>query len=542
MCAVISTLSAQTISWTDISSTHALPAGVKLFAGTRSSPALSAWYLDIDMNNSAIAVRPYLTPAPANVATLTSTFGAIASVNGGVFSGSQSVSAVIYPSEVKAQNIASVTRNGQQYPVIRSFFGIDRNRNMRVDWIYHFDASLSGLRTFTAPLPYSFNDPAPKPAPLASQGSLIQDLLVGIGGVPVLAKGGQVRITYNEEIVWGSGIAIDTAAPDPRTAVGHTTQKHCIILVADGRGVNGSAGLGLGELARVMISLGCVEAVNLDGGGSTQLAVGKSTVNGQSDRAVPSILSVVVADSMNLPKTPTFEKVIDSGDPECSFVGPGWFDSANLGYYGSTRSKLNPAGDGSSLAVFHPTLPRAAQYTLFAWWVASSNRCTRTPFIISHAGARDTVFMDQSAAGSQWVQIGTYHFAGGGTDSVVITNLSNETSKYVVVDAIRLVSYDPLLTHAPLYTQQAAHFGLSQNFPNPFNPTTSFKFEVPSFEFVSLKVLDVLGREVATLVDEYRQPGVYLARWDATGFPSGVYFYRIRAGGFTDTKKMILAR
>jgi endo-1,4-beta-xylanase len=86
------------------------------------------------------------------------------------------------------------------------------------------------------------------------------------------------------------------------------------------------------------------------------------------------------------------------------------------------------------------------------------------------------------------------------------------------------------------------HFSLSQNFPNPFNPTTSFEFRVAGSEFVSLKVLDMLGREVATLVKEYRQPGTYSVSWNASGLPSGVYFCRMQAGGFTETKKLILAK
>jgi endo-1,4-beta-xylanase len=87
-----------------------------------------------------------------------------------------------------------------------------------------------------------------------------------------------------------------------------------------------------------------------------------------------------------------------------------------------------------------------------------------------------------------------------------------------------------------------AQFGLSQNYPNPFNPTTIFEFQVASPEFVSLKVLDVLGREVATLVNGNRQPGTYTVRWDATAYPSGVYFYRLQAGSVVETKKMVLAK
>jgi hypothetical protein len=85
-------------------------------------------------------------------------------------------------------------------------------------------------------------------------------------------------------------------------------------------------------------------------------------------------------------------------------------------------------------------------------------------------------------------------------------------------------------------------FDLLQNYPNPFNPVTSFEFKVSGFEFISLKVLDVLGREVATLVHERRQPGAYRVQWNASELPSGVYFYRMCAGGFVDTKKMILSK
>ena len=81
---------------------------------------------------------------------------------------------------------------------------------------------------------------------------------------------------------------------------------------------------------------------------------------------------------------------------------------------------------------------------------------------------------------------------------------------------------------------------MSQNYPNPFNPKTEVRFEVSVSGSVSLKVFDVLGREVATLVDEEKQPGVYNVSWDATSVPSGVYFYRFQAANFTEVKKMLL--
>jgi hypothetical protein len=72
-------------------------------------------------------------------------------------------------------------------------------------------------------------------------------------------------------------------------------------------------------------------------------------------------------------------------------------------------------------------------------------------------------------------------------------------------------------------------FSLQQNYPNPFNPTTSIKYQIPNTSHVVLMVYDVLGQEVATLVNEVRGPGAYTARWDASGASSGVYFCRMRA-------------
>jgi hypothetical protein len=85
-------------------------------------------------------------------------------------------------------------------------------------------------------------------------------------------------------------------------------------------------------------------------------------------------------------------------------------------------------------------------------------------------------------------------------------------------------------------------FSLEQNYPNPFNPTTNFEFRIVDFGLVSLKVYDILGNEVATIVNEELPAGNYKYQWNAAGLASGVYFYRLQAGKFVDTKKLILLR
>jgi len=85
-------------------------------------------------------------------------------------------------------------------------------------------------------------------------------------------------------------------------------------------------------------------------------------------------------------------------------------------------------------------------------------------------------------------------------------------------------------------------YRLEQNYPNPFNPTTNIGFSISDFGFVTLKVYDILGKEVATLVDEYKPAGEYEVEFNASTLPSGVYFYQLKAGSFVKTNKMILLR
>jgi len=97
--------------------------------------------------------------------------------------------------------------------------------------------------------------------------------------------------------------------------------------------------------------------------------------------------------------------------------------------------------------------------------------------------------------------------------------------------------------------KKPTHYLLSQNYPNPFNPTTTIKYSIPSleplhatFQLVQLKVYDLLGREIVTLVNGEKQSGNYIVTFDASEYPSGVYFYRLSTNNFSKTKKMILLR
>jgi hypothetical protein len=87
-----------------------------------------------------------------------------------------------------------------------------------------------------------------------------------------------------------------------------------------------------------------------------------------------------------------------------------------------------------------------------------------------------------------------------------------------------------------------AHMVLMQNYPNPFNPSTTISFSLPRTENITLKVYDLLGREVATLVEGRKEAGEHSVKWNAESFASGVYFCRLKAGDFVQTRKLVLVR
>ena len=103
----------------------------------------------------------------------------------------------------------------------------------------------------------------------------------------------------------------------------------------------------------------------------------------------------------------------------------------------------------------------------------------------------------------------------------------------------------PFIITTPSATGERAwgpRLKLFQNYPNPFNPTTIIRYQLPQGRNVLLKVYDILGREVATLVNEVKPPGTYTVQFDASGLASGMYFYRLDAGHFMCVRKLMLLR
>lgn len=143
-------------------------------------------------------------------------------------------------------------------------------------------------------------------------------------------------------------------------------------------------------------------------------------------------------------------------------------------------------------------------------------------------GSSNMMYDAASPQGDLW-QIGTYGTPSGGTEVVAAgSRISEHFASSTSVGEGR----DGL----------PAGYHLAQNYPNPFNPTTTLAYSLPVSSIVSLKVYDILGREIATLVEGMQPAGTHYAIWDASDAPSGVYYYRLRAGNFSATRNLMLLK
>ncbi len=151
-----------------------------------------------------------------------------------------------------------------------------------------------------------------------------------------------------------------------------------------------------------------------------------------------------------------------------------------------------------------------------------------------------------SAANSEWVKIG---FVPGKGTSSEISNYSCDDENLVPGTyqyRIKQIDFNGNFTYynfnKSIEIAAELKFELSQNYPNPFNPITKINWQSPVSSWQTLKIYDVLGNEVATLVDEYKSAGSYEVEFDATQLSSGIYFYQLKTGSSVQTKKMMLIR
>lgn len=469
-----------------------LPATIRVFEANAATIPLRGWYVRADPSASEWALRAVLSGASSGAETITSfaeDANAFVAINGGYFGGGQSFSLVAQDGQIASFNIGALNRSGTTFYPTRSAFAVLADSTLDVAWIYNVNGT---QYAYPDPSPNRQGEPQPQPDATFPTGGVPWPVLTGIGGGPVLVQEGEVRITWEEEVFFGSGIGtVDTR--NPRTAIGYTAEGEVLLVVIDGRQAV-SRGVSLIELAHILRDLGAVEAVNLDGGGSSTLAVGGALINrpegGTFQRSVASALLLApTTDS-----SPGDALFLDTGDACCYREEGAWQESANAGFYGGTPARLSETGTGADRAVFNlPNDAAAALYEVAAWWVPAGNRAQDTPFTVYEQGTGTTLRVDQRPVGTanRWNTLGTFGLAPG--DSIVVTDDATGTTSpaFVSVDALRLT---------PVVIQSTERTDASRPelvvYPNPARRGVTLAFRAAQAGPAKVAVFDLLGRVV----------------------------------------------
>jgi len=286
----------------------------------------------------------------------------------------------------------------------------------------------------------------------------------------------------------GENITSEGGELHPRTAIGINKDSTMVFMVTiDGRLEDFSIGMTLEELADLMISIGCHYAINLDGGGSTTMVIRDEMVNYQfwGERSVANALVAVANVSV--------KDIIDT----LKIFPP----EIQIGLTEKQLLELQAIDKwGYTLAINHDDIE---------WSLKNIN---------GHINEKWKFIPEDTGTGYLIGSIGSV------ADTISVRILETTVSVY------------------DQNTQTKDTFTLNQNYPNPFNPITSITYMLPEPGYVTLSVYNILGSEIARLVDTKHSPGIYTVTFDATDIPSGVYFYTLRANGFTKTMRMVISK
>ncbi|MEO8665048.1 MAG: M14 family zinc carboxypeptidase [Ignavibacteria bacterium] len=241
--------------------------------------------------------------------------------------------------------------------------------------------------------------------------------------------------------------------------------------------------------------------------------------------------------------------ILDNTDTASGVTITGSWTSSTFtpGYWGKNYIHDGNTGKGQKSVRYTPVIPSEGYYEVFIRWTQEPDRAENVPVKIFYNGGVKDTNLNQRTKGAEWVSSGIFNFLSGNNGSVLIENAG--TINHVIADAVRFskINYCSPISVTVITTEIPAQFTLYQNYPNPFNPFTKIKFDIPAVSNTGivkaeLNIYDVLGRKTAILVNEHLQPGTYEVQWDAINFPSGVYFYELKAGSFSEIKKMFLIK
>jgi len=273
------------------------PNGIQAFSFDTifNGHTVKAYCLAYDSRLGFYDFKPVQSPTAKKVSEIVSQESGIVygAINGGYFGGNSSYSLVKYNNIVSAPNIKSVSRPPYIYFPTRAAFGIQTNGAPTTAWIYHVGTGNDNIYSYPSPSPnVEGSTPEPTPNEAFPTGGAAWTVPTAIGGSPMLLRGGLVNISDVAEL-----ININNTSYRPRSALGYTANGIVLLLAVEGDNASaGYPGVNLSELANILKQLGCTDAMNLDGGGSTSMIIsGRLTVRpGDAGVERPVVSAVLI--------------------------------------------------------------------------------------------------------------------------------------------------------------------------------------------------------------------------------------------------------
>jgi hypothetical protein len=222
-----------------------------------------------------------------------------------------------------------------------------------------------------------------------------------------------------------------------------------------------------------------------------------------------------------------------------------WYYSTAQAYGGTSRYAWTT--DGSKVYVrFATTLKKSGTYDIHMIVPKTANASTRAKYVLAVASVRiDSTVIDQNAGSGGWVTLFTKSLPQMTAIDVTVSDVSGTPVSGIVLraDALKFtLRQEATIVERESRSDVPETFLMQQNYPNPFNPTTRISYGVPRQSAVTLRVFDMLGREVAVLFKGVAEPGWYTVDFHANALSSGIYLCHLESGGFVKTTKMTLIR
>ncbi len=272
---------------------------------------------------------------------------------------------------------------------------------------------------------------------------------------------------------------------------------------------------------------------------SNELGAKSDTLFIQSNDPINPLLVIPCAAAVKNPF-----KIVDNEDSDNYSELGTWATSVAQAYGNSSRySYLNQSPLAS--AAFTTEMDYTGLYNIYVIIPTTENSSDDALYTLYVNGVNtQSIIKDQNSIGGDWAILFRSYLPANTTVSIKVEDTGNSTIGPVLrADAVKfqLMAGTTDIENVNGNMLPAA-YNLSQNYPNPFNPSTIINFQIKDEGFVSLKIYDVLGREVVVLLNENKKSGFYTQNFNSQNLSSGVYFYRLEVNNFIDTKKMILLR